>query len=66
MLRYLYTKGASSLRELSRSIKLSFAMLHTLFQRMRQQHLFEITGLDGTTTRSPCRGSAVNRPPNGC
>jgi hypothetical protein len=43
MLRYIYTKGASSLRELSRSIKLSFALLHTLFQRMRQQQLFEIT-----------------------
>ena len=47
MLRYLYTKGASSLRELSRSIKLPFALLHTLFQRMRQQQLFEITGMDG-------------------
>ena len=47
MLRYLYTKGASSLRELSRSIKLSFPLLHTLFQSMRQQQLFEITGMDG-------------------
>ena len=47
MLRYIYTKGATSLRELSRSIKLSFALLHTLFQRMRQQQLFEITGMDG-------------------
>jgi energy-coupling factor transporter ATP-binding protein EcfA2 len=47
VLRYLYTKGASSLRELSRSIKLSFPLLHTLFQRMRQQQLFEITGMDG-------------------
>ena len=47
MLRYLYTKGASSLRELSQSIKLSFPLLHTLFQRMRQQQLFEITGMDG-------------------
>lgn len=47
MLRYLYTKGASSLRELSNSLKLSFPLLHTLFQRMRQQQLFEITGMDG-------------------
>jgi hypothetical protein len=45
MLRYLYIKGASSLRVLSRSIKLSFALLHTLFQRMRQQ-LFEIAEMD--------------------
>jgi len=47
MLRYIYTKGATSLRELSRSIKLSFPLLHTLFQRLRQQQLFEITGMDG-------------------
>jgi hypothetical protein len=47
MLRYLYTKGASSLRELSRSLKLSFPLLHILFQSMRQQQLFEITGMDG-------------------
>lgn len=47
MLRYLYTKGGSSLRELSGALKLSFPLLHTLFQRMRQQQLFEITGMDG-------------------
>jgi hypothetical protein len=47
MPRYLYTKGASSLRELSRSIKLPFAMLHTLFQHIRQQQLFKITEMDG-------------------
>jgi len=47
MLRYLYTKGASSLRELSRSIKLTFPLLHTLFQKLRQQQFFEITGMDG-------------------
>ncbi|MBI5581712.1 MAG: AAA family ATPase [Deltaproteobacteria bacterium] len=47
ILRYLYAKGASSLRELGRSVKLSFPLLHTLFQRMRQQQLFEITGMDG-------------------
>ena len=47
MLRYLYTKGGSSLRELSRSLKLSFPLLHSLFQRMRQLQLFEVTGMDG-------------------
>jgi hypothetical protein len=47
MLRYLYTKGASSLRDLSGALKLSFPLLHTLFQRMRQQQFFEITGMDG-------------------
>jgi hypothetical protein len=45
MLRHLYTKGASSLREMGRSIKPSFALLHTLFQRMLQ--LFEIKGMGG-------------------
>jgi energy-coupling factor transporter ATP-binding protein EcfA2 len=47
MLRYLHTKGACSLRKLSRALKLTFPLLHTLFQRMRQQQLFEITGMDG-------------------
>lgn len=47
LMRYLYTKGTSSLRELSRAIKLSFPLLHTVFQRLRGQQLFEITGMDG-------------------
>jgi hypothetical protein len=47
ILRYLYTKGGSSLRELSRSLKLSFPLLHALFQRMRQLQLFEVTGMEG-------------------
>jgi energy-coupling factor transporter ATP-binding protein EcfA2 len=47
MLRYLYIKGASSLKELSGALKLSFPLLHALFQRMRQQQFFEITGMDG-------------------
>jgi hypothetical protein len=47
MLRYLYTKGGASLNELSRSLKLSFALLHSLFQRMRQMQLFEVTGMEG-------------------
>jgi hypothetical protein len=47
MLRYLYTKGTCSLRELSRAVKLSFPLLHTIFQRLRGQQFFEITGMDG-------------------
>jgi hypothetical protein len=47
VLRYLYTKGGSSLRELSSSLKLSFPLLHSLFQSMRQLQLFEVTGMDG-------------------
>jgi hypothetical protein len=47
MLRYLYTKGGASLQELSRALKLSFPLLHALFQRMRQMQLFEVTGMEG-------------------
>jgi hypothetical protein len=47
MLRYLYTKGTSSIRDLSRSLKLSFSLLHELFQQLRQKQLFEVTGMEG-------------------
>ncbi|MFO7709064.1 MAG: hypothetical protein R6V84_12900 [Desulfobacterales bacterium] len=47
MLRHLYTKGTSSLRALSRALKLSFPLLHTIFQQLRGQQLFEISGMDG-------------------
>ena len=45
MLRYLYTKGTSSIRELSHALKLSFSLLHDLFQQLRQKQLFEISGI---------------------
>jgi hypothetical protein len=47
MLRYLYTKGTSSIRDLSRSLKLSFSLLHELFQQLRQKQLFEVSGMEG-------------------
>jgi len=47
MLRRLYTKGKSSISELSETLKLSFPLLHTLFQNLRQQQLFEVIGMDG-------------------
>ena len=47
LLRYLFTKASSSLKELSRSLKLSFPLLHAVFQRLRQQQYFEITGMEG-------------------
>jgi hypothetical protein len=47
MLRSLYTKGSSSIRDLSKSLKLPFSVLHELFQQLRQKHLFEVTGMDG-------------------
>ena len=47
MLRYLYTKGSSSIRDLSNALKLQFSLLHDLFQQLRQKQLFEITGMEG-------------------
>ena len=47
MLRYLYSKGNSNIRELSNVLKLSFPLLHELFQKLRQKKLFEITGMEG-------------------
>jgi hypothetical protein len=47
MLRYLYTKGTSSIRDLSNALKLQFSLLHDLFQQLRQKQLFEISGMDG-------------------
>jgi hypothetical protein len=65
MLRYLYTKGGTSLNELSRALKLSFPLLHSLFQRMRQMQLFEVTGMEGNdymfTLSGPGREQAAKR-----
>jgi len=47
MLRYLYTKGASSIRDLSKALKLSFPLLNELFQQLRKKQLFEVTGMEG-------------------
>ena len=48
MLRHLYTKGSSSIRQLSEALKLSFPLLHELFQQLRQKQLFEVTGMEGS------------------
>ncbi len=47
MLRRLYTIGISSIRSLSSSLKLSFLIIKTLFERLRKQHLLIVTGMDG-------------------
>ena len=47
MLRYLFTKASSSLKEMTRSLKLPFSLLHSIFQRLRGQQYFEITGMEG-------------------
>lgn len=56
MLRYLYLKGSGSLRELSGALKLAFPLLAALFQRMRTQQLFEITGMEGNDYRFTLSG----------
>lgn len=47
VLRRVYTKGASNIKSLCNSLKLSFTLLESLFQRLRQQQLFEVTGMAG-------------------
>jgi len=47
MLRYLYTKGSSCIRDLSKGLKLPFSLLHGLFQELRQKQFFEVTGMEG-------------------
>jgi Cdc6-like AAA superfamily ATPase len=47
ILRKLYTKGTGTLQELSEALKLPFSLLHSIFQDMRKQQLFEVTGMEG-------------------
>ena len=47
VLRYLLTKASSSISELSNALKLSFSLLHDLFQQLRQRRLFEVTEMRG-------------------
>ncbi len=47
MLRNLYTRSVASITMLGNSLKLSFPVVQNLFQRLRQQQLFEITGMKG-------------------
>jgi predicted ATPase with chaperone activity len=47
ILRYLYSKGASRISELSNALKLAFPIIDAVFQQMRQRQLFEVTGLNG-------------------
>jgi hypothetical protein len=47
MLRRLYTHGASSIKYLCNVLKLSFPVIQAVFERLRRQQLFEVTGLQG-------------------
>lgn len=65
MLRRLYAKGEATLKGLSQELKLSFPLLHALFQKMRQKQLFEVSGMEGNDYRfalsGPGREQAAQR-----
>jgi hypothetical protein len=65
ILRYLYSKGDGRISELSSALKLSFPVIDTVFQQMRQRQLFEVTGLNGKdyafTLSGTGREHALNR-----
>ncbi|MEJ2101644.1 MAG: hypothetical protein P8X68_16980 [Desulfobacterales bacterium] len=48
ILRHLYTKSSSSLKLLCDSLKLSLPIVQDIFQRLRKQQLFEVTGMQGS------------------
>ena len=47
VLRRLYINGASSIKYLCNVLKLSFPVIQAVFERLRRQQLFEVTGLQG-------------------
>jgi hypothetical protein len=47
MLRRLYMEGKSDIDSLGRSLRLSFPVVHAIFQRLREQRIFEVTGMSG-------------------
>lgn len=56
MLRRLYAKGEATLKGLSQELKLSFPLLHGLFQKMRQKQYFEVGGMEGNDYRFTLSG----------
>lgn len=47
MLRRLMLEGRSTLRSLTDSMKVAFPIIHALFQKLRQQQLFDVSGMIG-------------------
>jgi len=47
VLRRLYMNGTSNLRSLSHTLKLSFAVVQTIFQHLRKEQFFEVKGMEG-------------------
>ncbi len=48
MLRRIYLEGQSNLQFLRESLHLSIPVVGTLFQKLRQQQLLEVTGMEGS------------------
>ena len=48
ILRRLYMEGQSNLQSLRQSLHLSFPLVNALFQKIRQQQLLEVTGMEGS------------------
>ncbi|HUP05394.1 MAG TPA: hypothetical protein VMU19_15455, partial [Bryobacteraceae bacterium] len=46
-LRYLWLHGSATLTALNQTLKLSFAVLETVYHQFRQQHLIEVNGMMG-------------------
>lgn len=47
ILRRLYATGSGTLESLSSALKLSFAVVETLFHHLRQQHFLDVKGMIG-------------------
>jgi MoxR-like ATPase len=48
VLRHLYTRGSSSLREMGKTLKLARGLLQDIVQRMRLQPVFDIVSANGS------------------
>lgn len=51
VLRRLYTTGTSSLKALSQALKLSYAIVQEIFDRLRKEQFFEVKGMEGRDYR---------------
>ena len=66
MLRRLYTIGSSSINSLCFSLKLSFPVIQTMFERLRKRQLLIVTGMEGNDynfTLSDFQGNPLNNRP---
>lgn len=47
LLRFLYSRGTSSLTDIGNALKLSFSLTQVIFQRLRERSMFEVIGMVG-------------------